>query len=62
MKVVGKQYEAVETFEYEVELVKTDGCTVRLYAIGLDSITEEAPGGDLEIVYSRFPQVPVHKI
>ena len=29
-----------------------------VFAIGLDALTQEAPGGDLTHAYSQFPEVP----
>ena len=58
LKVLGGEYQRKETLEYDIELEGVDGNTYTLTAIGLDTITEESPGGDLAAAYDTFPEVP----
>ena len=58
LKVLAHQYEKVRTMEYKVTFLNTKGQRVVVLAIGLDSLTQEAPGGNLESAYSQFADIP----
>ena len=62
LKVLAKQFEQVDTWEYEVVLKDVEGREVRVFAIGLDTLTQEAPGGDLTAAYLQFPDIPLKDI
>ena len=40
----------------------TNGQGREIVAVGLEKLTKEAKGGDLELAYSQFPEVPRHEI
>ena len=58
MRVLAKGYEEVHTHEYEVELFDVNGSVVKVWAVGLDTLTQEAPFGDLACAYNQFPDIP----
>ena len=58
LKVLGGEYQEKETLEYMFHLVGVDGKLFPVTAIGLDTITEENPGGDLTEAYETFPEIP----
>ena len=39
-----------------------DGVLHEVIAVGLERLTREADGGDLEVAYSKFPDIPRHQI
>ena len=57
MKVLTHSYEQVETVEYEVELLSKEGELIKVFAIGLDSLTQEHPCGNLHAAFHLFPEV-----
>merc|ERR1711867_29040 len=48
MRVLGRGYEEVHTQEDKV---------IKVWAIGLEQLTQEAPRGDLSTAYGKFPHV-----
>merc|ERR1711867_189863 len=62
MKVLSKSYKEVKTLQYEVELLDKDGKLVKVWAVGLDRLTQEAPTGDLSSAYAQFPSIPREKL
>ena len=58
LKRLGQEYERVDTAEYKIVLLDTKNETVKLYAIRLDALTQEASGGDLSMAYQQFPKIP----
>merc|ERR1711867_48213 len=57
LKVLTHSYERVDTMEYELELLSKDGDVVKVFAVGLDALTQEHPSGDLDAAYKLFPEV-----
>ena len=57
LKVLAQGYEQVDTMQYELELIDVNGNIKKVLAVGLDSLTQEAPGGDLRHAYEKFPDI-----
>ena len=55
--VLRGQYEAVQTMEYDFEMVDVHGGRHWVTAVGLDKLTKEAEGGNIKIAFDKFPGV-----
>ena len=62
LKVLGGEYKAVDTCQYRFKVKGHQGEMYEVVAVGLDKLTREAPGGDLETAYSQFPDIPREQI
>ena len=62
IKVLGEEYRPVDTCQYRFVVLGTDGKEYEMLAVGLEKLTREAEGGDLEIAYAQFPHIPKHRI
>ena len=56
--VLRGQYEAVDTMEYDLQLVDIHGDLHPVTAVGLDRLTRESPGGPLHLAMDQFPHIP----